>query len=49
MKNRIKLRDSVVRVKDTSCKATCKIKDLKLLNIFFQEIAYKHIKWKHIV
>ena len=32
-KQRIKLWDCVVRVKDTSCKATYKVKDLKLLNV----------------
>ena len=26
----------MLRVKDTSCKATCKIKDLKLLNVFLK-------------
>ena len=26
-----------------------KIKDLKLLNVFFKKIAYKRTKWKHIV
>ena len=26
---------------DTSCKATCKIKDLKLLNAFFKKIAFQ--------
>ena len=34
-KQRIKLWDWVVCVKNTSCKATYKIKDLKLLNATF--------------